>query len=317
MPQTAAHCSIEEMQSASQAAGWDIRYTQIAPGRPLNSYSETDDRGKIVLMDEFVDRQIEVIGAAPDGCVTVLAACGSTKAWLNGEFFDSSTIMLFKANAETHLVSYGPIRVLSMHIPNSLLSASDFVNGRSHTTGSVTQTTFLNLGQRDSEHLRRLMHASIHAQNTPHQQLAQEVALADLIHQALLLNKVGSAGKRRITSKMANAKVAKKTIDDARDFIDANLHRPMAMNDVAVSAAASISKLERVFKQHLGLTPSYYIRARRLSVARSALQAAPYAREQVARIALDCGFTHLGRFSQFYRMQFGEPPSTTLATRKA
>ena len=33
---------------------------------------------------------------------------------------------------------------------------------------------------------------------------------------------------------------------------------------------------------------------------------------EVARLALDYGFAHLGRFSQDYRKLFGEPPSQTL-----
>ena len=34
--------------------------------------------------------------------------------------------------------------------------------------------------------------------------------------------------------------------------------------------------------------------------------------DSVTNIALDCGFNHLGRFSQLYRKRFGERPSETL-----
>lgn len=312
MPQTSRAFSVDEMQQASEAAGWgDIRYTQLEPGRVLHAYSATADCNEIVLMDEFIDRRIETIGATPAGCITVLTACGSTRSWLNGESFDSSTVMLYQAGAETHIVTHGPSRVLSMHVPIRLLSASEFVNGRRASAGAAGQSKLLRLGRRDSASLRRLMHAAIYERNAQRQQLAQKVSLTDQLQYCLLGEQAEPAGKRRIT-----AASSMQTIDNAREFISANLHRPISMNEVAISSAASVSKLERVFRHQLGLTPSQYIRALRLSVARSALQSAANEGKQVAKIALDCGFTHLSRFSQFYRKHFGESPSETITSRQ-
>jgi AraC-like DNA-binding protein len=53
------------------------------------------------------------------------------------------------------------------------------------------------------------------------------------------------------------------------------------------------------------------LRQARLAQARSEL-AAPRPGTTVTRVALDCGFTHLGRFSQEYVRRFGERPSETL-----
>jgi transcriptional regulator GlxA family with amidase domain len=53
---------------------------------------------------------------------------------------------------------------------------------------------------------------------------------------------------------------------------------------------------------------------RRLATAyRHFSQASPDT--SVARIALDLGFDHLGRFAQHYRQVIGESPSQTLAAR--
>jgi transcriptional regulator GlxA family with amidase domain len=53
------------------------------------------------------------------------------------------------------------------------------------------------------------------------------------------------------------------------------------------------------------------LRRTRLLEARAELEAAPPG-ATVTRVALDCGFTHLGRFSQEYVRRFGERPSETL-----
>ena len=58
-----------------------------------------------------------------------------------------------------------------------------------------------------------------------------------------------------------------------------------------------------------------YIKARRLNAARRALAAAGPKRFSVTRIAMENGFTHLGRFSVDYRRHFGASPKQTLARR--
>ena len=60
------------------------------------------------------------------------------------------------------------------------------------------------------------------------------------------------------------------------------------------------------------MSPCDYIKARRLNAARLALVAADSSCGQVARIAVDNGYTHLGRFSVDYRKHFGESPRETL-----
>jgi transcriptional regulator GlxA family with amidase domain len=45
--------------------------------------------------------------------------------------------------------------------------------------------------------------------------------------------------------------------------------------------------------------------------------AEPTAGLTVAKVAVAAGFTHLGRFAEEYRSQFGELPSQTLARGRA
>ena len=57
-----------------------------------------------------------------------------------------------------------------------------------------------------------------------------------------------------------------------------------------------------------------YLRALRLDVAHRRLRE-PQAHATVATVALDCGFTHLGRFAQAYAQRFGEAPAATMRGR--
>ena len=69
--------------------------------------------------------------------------------------------------------------------------------------------------------------------------------------------------------------------------------------------------LHRAFLRDYGMAPMSMLRRIRLRAARKRLETAG-PETTVTMVAFDCGFTHLGRFSQEYSRQFGEPPSDTL-----
>ncbi len=74
----------------------------------------------------------------------------------------------------------------------------------------------------------------------------------------------------------------------------------------------SQSTLESSFKKITALTPYMFFLRRRLNRARTALLEADRGEGRVTDIALDLGFTELGRFAVRYRQMFGESPSETL-----
>jgi AraC-like DNA-binding protein len=82
----------------------------------------------------------------------------------------------------------------------------------------------------------------------------------------------------------------------------------------AMVAAAGVSRftLFAAFREHLHSTPMNWQRSQRLDRARERLLAAA-SQHSVSAVALDCGFSHLGRFASQYRERFGERPSDTLA----
>jgi AraC family ethanolamine operon transcriptional activator len=82
---------------------------------------------------------------------------------------------------------------------------------------------------------------------------------------------------------------------------------------MAEAAGVSQRTLEYAFKQAMGLTPGKYLGVLRLNGAHHALSGAQRGEHTVTEIALNWGFTHMGRFSAYYSALFGETPSMTLA----
>jgi transcriptional regulator GlxA family with amidase domain len=104
-------------------------------------------------------------------------------------------------------------------------------------------------------------------------------------------------------------------VDRACSFIDDNLTRTIRLADLCSWTHTGARALEYGFRQTLGVSPFFYIRTKRLDLARRLLSTV-CAQRTVTKTALDCGFGHLGQFAIDYRKSFGESPSTTLrATR--
>lgn len=106
---------------------------------------------------------------------------------------------------------------------------------------------------------------------------------------------------------------APRSVKRVLERIEANPEFPLTIKELADDAGVSVRALQKSFHDLMGCSPMAYLREIRLNRARKELaNADPAAGASVTEIALDWGFTHLGRFSVEYRRRFGESPSQTL-----
>ncbi|WP_421998885.1 AraC family transcriptional regulator [Reyranella sp.] len=84
-----------------------------------------------------------------------------------------------------------------------------------------------------------------------------------------------------------------------------------SMNEVAQAVGVGLRSLQVSFQSAIGMTPRERLMQVRLDHARQALLRSE-AGITVASVAMQVGFTHLGRFSTLYRRVFDESPSTSL-----
>jgi AraC-like DNA-binding protein len=97
----------------------------------------------------------------------------------------------------------------------------------------------------------------------------------------------------------------------AIDYIEAHLDQAITVADLVEATGVAGRTLFIHFKNFKGISPVRYARNARLRKVRQALLRAE-AGASVTDIAMNCGFTHMGRFSVTYRRCFGESPSQTL-----
>ncbi|WP_339542996.1 AraC family transcriptional regulator [Pseudomonas sp. JAI120] len=96
----------------------------------------------------------------------------------------------------------------------------------------------------------------------------------------------------------------------AEGFIRDNLREDIKLVDIAKAAGVSVRSLSEGFQRALQQSPMQYVKGLRLDGARSELVRSEPDR-LVSEIAESWGFNHLGRFSEQFRMRFGELPSKT------
>lgn len=99
-------------------------------------------------------------------------------------------------------------------------------------------------------------------------------------------------------------------------LIQQHLDEDISIDAMVAAARVSRFTLFAAFREHLHSTPMNWQRSQRLDRVRERLLAGT-GQHSVSAVALDCGFTHLGRFASQYRERFGERPSDTLARARS
>ena len=307
-PDSAHFRSIDEIQSACEADGWSIEIRQLQAGE-MTADTISRECADISLLDQTVSRRVEFVGQAPEGYITALAPVGRGEFSINGHLFDGQGLFLLQSSAELHSINNDILRVMSMLVPTSLLQETgrgilDAWNGQLPVTGMVIEP-----GAAGVSRLRSMIHATIEQPATGRWQVEQGHCLATGLA-AIIDQHAGTAKTNGRTSPAESWRA----VSRARAFIETHLTEPITISKVCAHSAMSLSKLERSFRRELQMSPSQYILARRLAAVNRELKGTSSSGKKIVHIAMNFGFTHLGRFAGIYRKQFGELPSETLLT---
>jgi AraC-like DNA-binding protein len=94
----------------------------------------------------------------------------------------------------------------------------------------------------------------------------------------------------------------------AEAFIQEHWRKSISLADLCRAAGVPERALRHGFGELYGVSPMAYLRMVRMHAAREELSRTECERS-IAEVALECGFSHLGRFSVDYRRTFGQTPS--------
>lgn len=135
---------------------------------------------------------------------------------------------------------------------------------------------------------------------------AAQLSLETLLweHTRVFLDAHTSDGRRGTPS-------STRSVMRAIEYMHSNFAEPLTIEAIATEIGVTTRGLQSAFSQVASLTPWECLTTIRLQNAHLLLRSDQDGRT-VTRIALDSGFSHLGRFSKAYFETFGELPSETL-----
>jgi AraC-like DNA-binding protein len=107
------------------------------------------------------------------------------------------------------------------------------------------------------------------------------------------------------------ATVLPRHVRKVEEYLRTHAHEPVCADQLAELAGVSLRSLYAGFKEYCGVTPMQYLKNLRLEGARNMLLNEPDS-VTVATVAMQWGFSHLGRFSVEFKQRFGESPSEML-----
>ncbi|MCP3870077.1 MAG: AraC family transcriptional regulator [Gammaproteobacteria bacterium] len=100
-------------------------------------------------------------------------------------------------------------------------------------------------------------------------------------------------------------------VRNIEDYIESHANQPIDIVTLVTVSGLSAATIHRTFRKHREYTPMQFLKQTRMGLVNQRLLMASSS-DSVTRIAMECGFTHLGRFASEYRYRFGEDPSQTL-----
>lgn len=168
-------------------------------------------------------------------------------------------------------------------------------------------------GPRFSRHVRSLNDLRSLAQLIELMCVESEESTYDLTkrspYQALFVHKIINAFDNNITSNSCSSHQRYFELID--EYINDNIRADISMEELAVVSAISKRTLYNLFAKYKNCTPTAYIKHKKLTAIQRLLCQQNHLVRNITEVALDFGFTHLGRFSSDYKRVFGELPSTT------
>jgi len=136
--------------------------------------------------------------------------------------------------------------------------------------------------------------------------------VSQLISEQFIVDRVRSDRDRQYVPLRAQIGVSHESLIKVAQLMEANIEKPLSLDEIAAATGLSRRQIERLFKRHLNCVPKRYYLQMRLRRARELLLQTSM---PIIDITTACGFQSPPHFSRCYRAQFGCPPSAERHTR--
>ncbi|MBK5517161.1 helix-turn-helix domain-containing protein [Pseudomonas sp. TH10] len=271
--------------------GWVQHYQQMSPGHFAGQIRYLDLQG-VEVYEEQMNTRVEQNFSAPSGA---LAFC-----------FDRSDNALYLLNEESRNIWITPENYQEI----AVVFGPDFVRRHGLDVARLEGLFLAPLNSGQNALFSRWLSSTLTQLTQTIDPPSREALTQQLLEDCLYLLDNASVcldhgGLQRRTEERA---VMKRIGEWAADSPEETLN----LLQLAQVAGVSLRQVQHAFKAYTGMTPTHWLRLRRLNSAHRELLGRSPMDTTVAEVAMKWSFWHLGRFSSSYRALFKELPSETL-----
>ena len=271
--------------------GWVQQYQQMSPGHFAGRVRYLDLQG-VEIYEEQMNTRVEQNFSAPEGSLAFCFDRSDNALYvLNGE---SRNIWITPENYQEIAVVFGPQFVQRHGLDVARLEGlflAPLNSGQNALFSRWLSSTLTQLAQ---------------TLDPPSKEALTQQLLEDCLY--LLDNACVCLDRGGLQRRTEERSVMKRIGEWAADSPEETLN----LLELSQIAGVSLRQVQHAFKAYTGMTPTHWLRLRRLNSAHRELLSRTPMETTVAEVAMNWSFWHLGRFSSSYRALFKELPSETL-----
>jgi AraC-like DNA-binding protein len=271
--------------------GWVQHYQQMSPGHFAGRVRYLDLQG-VEIYEEHMNTRVEQNFSAPEGS---LAFC-----------FDRSDNALYVLNEESRNIWITPENYQEI----AVVFGPEFVQRHGLNVARLDGLFLAPLSSGQNALFSRWLSGTLtrlaQTLDPPSKEALTQQLLEDCLY--LLDNACVCLDRGGLQRRAEERAVMKRIGEWAADSPEETLN----LLELSRIAGVSLRQLQHAFKAYTGMTPTHWLRLRRLNSAHRELLKRSPMETTVAEVAMQWSFWHLGRFSSSYRALFQELPSETL-----
>ncbi len=298
--------SIEEIDEAMALLGIDQHLRQLGKGTLRAQIAAKSYEEASLFADRFSTR-LSIYLEPPEGMIGLLLPRTAGGQFLaSGDVMTNQTLMMMPSGTSTDIVGEALVGSEALAIPldrfqslmNSLYPNLTWMDKRATLQG-------------EDGNLLRLKNQLISLLVQP--EPCRSHQLTDLLEALVLWIGDTMTQKKSVFSNCSrNRKAVAKKV---QEYLEENYASHVSIEELCQQVGAGARTIQRSFRDYFSVTTGDYLNMLRMNACRHNLLVADRGESTVAGIALESGFSHLGRFSVGYKEQFGEGPRETLARR--
>jgi AraC-like DNA-binding protein len=271
--------------------GWVQQYQQMSPGHFAGLVRYLDLQG-VEIYEESMNTRVEQNFSAPQGSLSFCFDRGDNALYvLNGE---SRNIWITPENYQEIAVVFGP----------------EFVKRHSLDIARLEGLFMAPLNSQQNALFCRWLSGTLTRLSQTLDPPSREALTQQLLEDCLFIldNACVGLDQGALQRRAGERAIMKRVGEWAADTPEEHLN----LLELSQVAGVSLRQLQHAFKTYTGMSPTQWLRLRRLNSARRELLSRTPTQTTVAEVAMHWSFWHLGRFSSSYRALFKELPSDTL-----